>query len=96
MDISPKVMNEFFRFRKNSLRSDIQLKKPSINTVQFGSKSTVYLGAKIWELIPENIRSSESVDIFKSKIKNWVPEIFPCRLCKTYINHVGFVNCQRL
>ena len=95
MGISPKIMNEIFRFSKNSvysLRSGIQLEKPSINTVQFGSESTVYLGAKIWELIPENIKSSESVDIFKSKIKNWVPEICPCRLCKTHVNHVGFVN----
>ena len=72
MGISPKIMNEIFRFSKNSvysLRSGIQLEKPSINTVQFGSESTVYLGAKIWELISEKIKSSESVDIFKSKIK---------------------------
>ena len=78
MGISPKIMNEIFRFSKNyvcSLRSGIQLKKSSINTVQFGSESTVYLRSKIWELIPENIKSSESVGIFKSKIKNWVPEV---------------------
>ena len=92
-------MNKIFQFSKNSvysLRSGIQLKKPSINAVrnslQFGSESTVYLGAKIWELIPEKIKSSKSVDVFKSKIKKWVPEICPCRLCKTYVSHVGFVN----
>ena len=50
MGISPKTMNEIFRLSKN-LKSAIQLKKPSINTVQFGSESTVYHGAKIWELI---------------------------------------------
>ena len=95
MGISPKIMNEIFRFSKNfvySLRSGIQLEKPGINTVHFGSESTVYLEAKIWELIPENIKVSESVDIFKSKIKKWVPEFYPCRLCKTYVNQVGFVN----
>ena len=89
------IMNEIFRFSKNfvySLRSGIQLGKPSINTVQFGSESTVYVGAKIWKLIPENIKSSESIDIFKIKIKKWVPEICPCRLCKIYVNQVGFVN----
>ena len=51
-------MNEIFRFSKNyiySLKSGIQLERTSINTFQFGSESTVYLGAKIWELIPENI-----------------------------------------
>ena len=50
MGISPKIMNEIFQFSKNSvysLRSGIHLEKPSINTVQFGSESTVYLGAKI-------------------------------------------------
>ena len=58
MGISAKIMNEIFRFSKNYvyyLRSGIQLEKPSINTVQFGSESTVYLGAKIWELIPETL-----------------------------------------
>ena len=58
MVISPKIMNEIFRFSKTSvysLRISIQLEKASINTVQFGSESTVYFGAKIWELIPENI-----------------------------------------
>ena len=72
MSISAKIMNEIFRFSKHfvySLRSGVQFEKPSINTVPFGSKSTVYLGAKIGELIPENIKSSESVDIFKSKVK---------------------------
>ena len=51
-----------------------------------------YLVAKIWELTPENIKSSESVDIFKNNIKKWVSEICPCRLCKTYVNQVGYVN----
>ena len=63
-------MNENFLFTKNSvysLRSRIQLEKPSINTVQFGKN-------------------------FESKIKKWVPEIYQCRLCKTYGNQVGFAN----
>ena len=80
MSTSPKTMNEILR---------------NLDTVQFGIESTVYqfnFGAKIWELIPENIKYSESVDIFKSKIRKWGPEICPCRLCKTYVNQVGFVN----
>ena len=88
-------MSEIFRFSKKfvySLRSDIQFKKPSINTVQFGCESTVWFGVQIWELIPKNIKSLESVDIFKSKINRWVLEIFPCRLCQTYVNQIGFSN----
>ena len=54
--ISPKIMNQTFRISKNSvyrLRKGIQLEKPSINTAQFG-EPTIYLGAKTWELTPEN------------------------------------------
>ena len=42
-------MNQIFRLSKNSvysLRSGIQLKKPSINTVYLQNESTFYLGAK--------------------------------------------------
>ena len=45
-------MNEIFGLSKNSvysLRSGIQIEKPNIHTVQFGSESTVYLGTKIWD-----------------------------------------------
>ena len=82
-------MDETFPFNKNSvynLRSGIQFEKPSINTVQFASESTVYLGLKICELIPENIKSFKSVDIFKSKSKKWFQKLCPCRLCKTYVS----------
>ena len=72
MGISPKIMHEIFRFSKNSaysLRSGIQLEKPSINPVPFGSESTIYPRAKIWESIHENIKSSES-PFLKVKLKN--------------------------
>ena len=72
MGISAIIMDEIFRFSRNSaysLRSDIQVEKPCIHTAQFGSESTVYRGAKIWDFIPQNIKNSELVDIFKSKIK---------------------------
>ena len=49
-------------------------------------------GAKIGELIPENIKSSESVESVKSKIKKWVPEIHPYRVSETYVYQVAFVN----
>ena len=48
MGIPPKTMDEIFRSSKSSvyiLRSCIQLENPIIHTVQFGSESTVDLGA---------------------------------------------------
>ena len=90
MGISPKIKNEIFRFIKNSvysLRSGIQLEKPSINTAQFGSESAVYLGAKTWELIPENIKSSKSVkleDLSMPTMQNIRESGWFCKLITSY------------
>ena len=61
-------------------------------TVFFGNKSIMNLGAKLWNMVPQNIKSSESLNVFKSKIKYWTPNHCPCRIRKTYIGQVGFTN----
>ena len=38
-----------------------------------------------------DIRSANSLEIFKEKIKFWTTDKCPCRLCKTYIGNVGFI-----
>ena len=57
MGICPEIMNEVFRFSKNSvysLRIVIQLEKAMFHSVQFGSESIDYLGTKIWDLFLEH------------------------------------------
>ena len=69
-------MNDVFQFGKNSahqLGSSNHLQRTNIQTVYFGSESIKTLGAKIWDLIPAEIKASNSLMIFKKKIKNWTP-----------------------
>ena len=40
---------------------------------------------QIWNIVPQNIRESNSLNEFKSLIKFWKPDTRPCRLCKNYI-----------
>ena len=56
------------------------------------TESITDLEAKLSNMVPVNIKSSESPNIFRSKIKYWTPNQCPCRICKTYIGQVGFVN----
>ena len=93
--ISPTIMNEIFQFFENpvyELRSGVHLPGRNSRTVFFGTESIINLGAKLWNMVPENIKSSESLNVFKSKIKHWSPNHCPCRICKTYIGQVGFIN----
>ena len=50
-----------------------------------------FVGPKIWDLIPVELKQSETLYSFKLKIKNWVPFECPCRICKTYIQQVRFL-----
>ena len=75
-----------------NLRNQNDLKVPTIKTVWKGENSIRFLGAVLWNLLPNEIKSAESLSIFKAKIKNWQPLECPCRLCKNYINGVGFVT----
>ena len=35
--------------------------------------------------------AAKFLQVFKNKLKEWKPRSCPCRLCKTYIQHVGFI-----
>ena len=64
---------------------------PNARTVKNGLETIRYRGPKTWDLVPFEIRNSNSLAIFKSRIKNWKPVGCTCRLCKTYVFGVGFV-----
>ena len=64
---------------------------PSVNTELKGKNSIRYFGAIIWNAIPLNIKTATSLNAFKNRTKSWKPNC-SCRLCKTYLQGVGFVN----
>ena len=92
-DLGPKIMKDTFHFiqKPYNLRNDPELQRRRNRTVYFGTESISSLAPKIWELVPSNIRSANSLEIFKEKIKSWTTDKCPCRLCKTYIGNVGFI-----
>ena len=53
---------------------------PIVRTVNYGIESIRYLGPKIWENIPENIKEVNAIERFKLGINKWKPESCPCRL----------------
>ena len=80
--LSPPLMNEIFVERNNnySLRGNNLLTRRRVNSVRYGTETVSFLAPKIWDILPKDIKDSESLDIFKSKIKKWIPSECPCRL----------------
>ena len=77
-------MKNVFHFNTNipyNLRSRSELYSRNPKTVKYGTETISYLAPKIWPLVPNAIKSSKSLDVFKSKIRQWEPDC-PCCLCK--------------
>ena len=65
-------MNEIFKFFENpvyELSSGVHLPSRISRTAFFGTESIMNLGAQLWNMVPENIKSSELLNVFKFKIK---------------------------
>ena len=60
-------------------------------TVKNGLETLRSLGPKIWEIVPIDMKNISTVPLFKSKIKKWLPENCPCRLCKIFVPQLGFL-----
>ena len=91
--ISPPLLNEVFVPREciYELRGNNFLERRRVKSVRYGTESISSLAPKIWEILPNEIKDSDTLQIFKAKIKKWVPVECPCRLCKIYLPQVGFI-----
>ena len=65
---------------------------PMARTVNYGIETIRYRGPVTWNLLPNEIKSCETVESFKEKIIKWKPQGCTCRLCKVYIRNLGFLN----
>ena len=91
--LSPSILNDIFvpALYPYNFRRQNTLQRRRVKSVRYGTESLSFLGPKIWDIIPQNIKQSKTVEIFKSKIKTWIPLECPCRLCKVYVQNLGFI-----
>ena len=92
--LSPPLMNNTFKLREENpynLRNVSEFSRPMINSVYHGTESISFLGPKIWDILPEKLKNIETLEVFKKEIKIWKPDNCPCRLCKVFIEGVGFL-----
>ena len=57
-----------------NLRQDVNFQSYNVKTVLYGIQTLPYLGPKIWNLVPFDIRDCVTEQMFHQKIKKWKPE----------------------
>ena len=75
-----------------NLRSWSDFILPIVRTVNYGIESIRYLGPKIWENLPANIKEVDTIKRFKSGIKKWRPESCPCiKTLQNALKQIGYM-----
>ena len=92
-NIAPTIISELFSFSNinHNFRSGSQFHQLSASTAGNGLETTSYLGPKIWNMVPAEMKQKSSLSSFKREIKKWIPENCPWRICKKYLPGVGFI-----
>ena len=95
--LTPPIMSDLFVTRENNynLRHFQELESSHKRTVKFGTETISNRGPSIWNLILERLMALETPNKFYKKIKKWKCDACLCRVCKTYIQSVGFINSEQ-
>ena len=65
----------------HALRNELKIEKN--HSVRYGIETASFFGARVRNSLPSDLKQCKSLELFMSKIKNWIPENCPCKLCKT-------------
>ena len=69
--LSAEIMKDIFKNKINyySTFNTLIFFKKNAKTVRYGLQTTSYMGPKIWELVPKNMKQVTTPNEFKAKIK---------------------------
>ena len=85
-------MNLLFSFRINipNIRHFQEIFTKNKKTVKYGIETVTYRAPFLWANPESEYQNAKSLEEFKSKINTWKCDFCPCRLCKNYIQDLGF------
>ena len=66
-NLNPGYMKDIFQVQQSaySTRRPYNMKVPRVNQATFGTRSIWYEGAKIWNHLPNSLKSAETLEVFK-------------------------------
>ena len=82
--LNPVFMKEIFIIKEGcyNFRNENLLKIDTPRTEKIGVRATSFRGSQTWNNLPNLYKLSESLNIFKNKIKQWDGNECHCHICK--------------
>ena len=86
-DLCPSFMKELFTYNNNNG----QFVRPHVRTTHMGKESLRAFDPIVWNtMVPERVKDSPNIGVFKERIKYWIPDNCTCKLCIDYVPGVGY------
>ena len=80
-DLNPTFMKNIFNFSPQCTHKKHDIFVHRRKTANYGDKSLKSVGPHIWNSLPDEIKATTSLSIFKKFIKNWFGQKCKCKLC---------------
>ena len=96
-DLNPGYMKDIFQVQQSaySTRRPCNMKVPRVNQTTFGTRSILYERAKIWNHLPNSLKSAEALEIFTNLKKTWEGSNCKCNFCKHLVSEqTSKVTCR--
>ena len=87
-------MNDILNLDENvsyNIRSSVTVTRRNIRTNKFGFETITTIGAVLWRNLPNDIKISDSLNIFEHRIKQRAPDNCPCKICRNFIKNLGYI-----
>ena len=65
---------------------------PNPKTVTYGLESFGYKANEIWNSLPNEVKTANSLNQFKTLLSKNKSNLCTCNLCKIYVADVGYLN----
>ena len=87
------IMKETFETdnRNCNFRHDFLIQRHNIRSVYYDTKTAAFIDPPKWENLPNSCKDATFLKSSKEHFTRWISENCPCKLCKTYIQCVGFL-----
>ena len=96
--LGPVIFAEAFPVRQQSqynIRNYSYFAIPCVKTFNHGLESLSYISSKLWDRIASHMKDIDSINEFKHVTKTWKTDLCSCRLCKVYLQNIGYLSSAK-
>ena len=90
--VASKIFEDIFSFNifaSYDLHYQSEFGRSLVKSAFNETETISYLGLRIWDLVPLEMKQKEYLTSFKTAIKTWKTHNCLCRLCKKYVASIG-------